>query len=67
MKFFRRDERGVVVSATAVTLLSIVLGGGAAGAAIFTVLNSQGPQDNSAVQNGPKDLKDPKDIIPYGG
>ena len=50
MKFFRRDERGVVVSAAAITLLSIALGGGAAAAAVFTVIQSQGPGDSSAVQ-----------------
>jgi hypothetical protein len=67
MKFFRRDERGVVVSAAAITLLSIALGGGAAAAAVFTVIQSQGPGDSSAVQNGHKDLVDPASVIPYGG
>ena len=67
MKFFRRNERGEMSSAVAVTLLSIVLGGGAATAAVLTVLNTQAPDDTAAVQNGQQDLVDPATVIPYGG
>jgi hypothetical protein len=68
MKFFRRDERGVVLaSAAVITLLSIVLGGGAAAAAVFTILSLQGPDDSAAVQTGHQDLVDPASVIPYGG
>ena len=67
MKFFRRNERGEVRSAVAVTLLSIVLGGGAATAAVLAVVNTQAPDDTAAVQNGLQDLVDPATVIPYGG
>lgn len=67
MKFFRRNERGEVRSAVAVTLLSIVLGGGAATAAVLAVVNTQAPDDTAAVQNGEQDLIDPATVIPYGG
>jgi hypothetical protein len=68
MKLFRRrDERGFVIPALAVTLLCVVLGGGAATAAIFAVLSLQGPNDSSAVTHGHQDLVDPGSVIPYGG
>lgn len=67
MKFFRRNERGEASSAIAVTLLSIVLGGGAATAAVLTVVNTQAPDDTAAVQNGEQDLVDPATVIAYGG
>jgi hypothetical protein len=67
MKFFRRDERGAVASAAVVTLLSAVVGGGAAAAAIVTVVNTQGPKDSSAIQNGEQNVLDPAEIINYGG
>lgn len=67
MKFFRRDERGAVTAAAAITLVSILLGGGAGAAAVITILDTQGPGDSNAVQNGHQDILNPKDIIPYGG
>ena len=67
MKFLRRGESGAISSAAAVTLLSFVLGGGAAGAAVFTIVATQGPQDSQAVKTGPKDVLDPASVIPYGG
>lgn len=67
MKFFRPNERGEISSAVVVTLLSLVLGGGAATAALVTVVNMQGPGDSAAVQTGQKDLVDPAQVIPYGG
>ncbi len=67
MKFFRRDERGAVTSAAVVTLLSAVIGAGAAAAAIVTVVNTNGPQDSTAIQTGEKNVLDPAQIIDYGG
>ncbi|HET8766172.1 hypothetical protein RKE38_19050 [Phycicoccus sp. M110.8] len=67
MKLLRRTERGEISSALAVTLLSIVIGGGAATAAVVTVVSTQGPQDSVAVQNGRQNPVDPSTLIPYGG
>jgi hypothetical protein len=67
MKFLRRDERGFVLPASAILLLSIVLGGGAGTAAVLTIISLQGPDDSHAVQHGKQDLVDPASVIPYGG
>lgn len=67
MNYFRRSERGAVSSALVVTVLSAVLGAGAATAAVVSVVSSQGPDDSAAVQQGQKDLVDPGTIINYGG
>ena len=67
MKLLRRTERGEISSALAVTLLSIVIGGGAATAAVVHVVSTQGPQDIVAVQNVRQNPVDPSTLIPYGG
>ncbi|WP_406831030.1 hypothetical protein ABEG17_18825 [Pedococcus sp. KACC 23699] len=67
MKFLRRDERGVVSSAAAITILSVVLGGGAATAAVFSVIGASGPKDGAAIVDGKKDIVPPQDLLNYGG
>lgn len=67
MKFLRRDERGAVTSAAAITILSVVLGGGAATAAVFGALSANGPKDGTAVVKGQQDIVPPEDILNYGG
>lgn len=54
------------VNSVAIALLSLVLGMGAAGAAVAAVL-SAAPDDASAVQTGPSEQVDPGTIINYGG
>ena len=67
MKFLRHDERGVVTSAAAITILSVVLGGGAATAAVFGVIGASGPKDSTAIVDGKKDIVPPGDLLKYGG
>ncbi len=63
----RRGECGKVGTGFVVTLLSLILGVGAATGAVLAVVNANGPQDSRAVQSGPKDVLPPADLIPYGG
>lgn len=51
----------------AIAVLSLVLGVGAAGAAVAAVVSSVAPDDTKAVQTGPADVVDPSAIIHYGG
>ena len=59
-------ERGAV-NGVAITVLSLVLGAGAAGAAVAAVVSAVAPDDTKAVQTGPADIVEPTAIIHYGG
>lgn len=59
----RRKRRGAIIA----TLLSALLGAGAATAAVVTVLELETPDDQGAVLRGPADTVDPGTVIPYGG
>jgi hypothetical protein len=50
-----------------IAVLSLVLGVGAAAAAVAAVISSVAPDDARAVQTGPADIVDPSAIIHYGG
>lgn len=63
----RRDDAGFVVPKLAIGLLSLLLGGGAAIAAVSAVISSYGSDDQAAIQTGPKDVLDPAAVITYGG
>jgi hypothetical protein len=63
----RRADSGIVTTTLAVTLLSLLLGVGAAVLAVKSVVNSYGANDQVAVQTGPKNVLDPHKIIIYGG
>lgn len=63
----RRSDAGFTMPTLAIALLSLVLGGGAAFAAVSSVVASYGSDDAAAVRTGPKDVLDPEQIITYGG
>jgi hypothetical protein len=63
----RRADDGFVLSALAIALLCLVLGGGAAVVAVDAVVSSYGSNDQAAVQTGPKNVIDPGTVISYGG
>lgn len=63
----RRSDAGSATSMLAIALLSLVLGGGAAVAALSSVVSSYGSDDQAAVKTGPKDILDPQRVITYGG
>lgn len=67
MSLRRRKDAGFVTPTLAVALLSMVLGGGAAVAAVSSVVNSYGADDQGAVQTGLKDIVPPDQIVSYGG
>ena len=50
-----------------VGVLSVLLGAGAAVAAVTAVVASSAPNDSNAVQTGPQRIVDPGQVIPYGG
>lgn len=58
-------DRGV--SGVAIAVLSLVLGAGAASAAVVAVVASAAPDDTKAVQTGPAKPLDPNAVIHYGG
>lgn len=59
-------ERGAV-NGVAIAVLSLILGAGAATAAVAAVVASVAPDDTEAVQTGPADIVEPGAIIHYGG
>jgi len=63
----RRSDAGFATPMLAIALLSLVLGGGAAFAAVSSVVSSYGSDDQAAVKTGPKDVVDPQRIFTYGG
>ncbi|HEX7536204.1 MAG TPA: hypothetical protein VF391_04285 [Dermatophilaceae bacterium] len=62
----RRSDQGFVASTLAIGVLSMLLGGGAAILAVEALVNSAGPNDQIAVQNGPSGPVDPAKILVYG-
>lgn len=62
----QRRDRGAVPQ-IAIALLSLVLGMGAAAAAVTAVLSSTAPDDSRAVQTGPTELLGPAAVLNYGG
>ena len=62
----RRSDQGFVASTLAIGVLSLVMGGGAAILAVEALVNSAGPNDQVAVQNGPNSPIDPTKILIYG-
>lgn len=62
-----RNERGAVGSSAAVAVVSVLLGAAAAFGAVTAVVNTNGPNDASAVQSGLQAPVDPDILIPYGG
>ena len=62
----RRSDQGFVASTLAIGVLSLVMGGGAAILAVEALVNSAGPNDQVAVQNGPSSPIDPTKILIYG-
>ena len=67
MSLPRPSDAGFAMPTLAIALLSLVLGGGAAFAAVSSVVSSYGSDDQAAVQTGPKDVLDPGKVITYGG
>ncbi|MEO7449315.1 MAG: hypothetical protein ABI336_13670 [Humibacillus sp.] len=55
------------VSGLVIGVVCVLLGSGAAVAAISAVLTATGPDDSGAVLNGPKQPVSPTEIIRYGG
>ena len=50
-----------------IALLSLLLGAGAAAAAVSSVSATMGPKDSTARQDGPKEPVDPSQLLTYGG
>ena len=62
-----KSDAGFGVATFLLAVGCVLVGGGAAAGAVAQVLKSYGPQDNHAVQTGPKDLVPPQDVLTYGG
>jgi hypothetical protein len=60
-------DAGLGLATLLIAVGSILAGGAAAAGAVVAVINSYGPADHKAVQNGPKDLVPPDQILSYGG
>ncbi|GAB3598746.1 hypothetical protein GCM10027446_29700 [Angustibacter peucedani] len=68
MTFTRlKSDSGIAVAAVVMGVGSLLAGGAAATAAIVAVVDNYGPQDSTAVQDGPKDVLQPDDVLSYGG
>lgn len=66
-RFRATSDRGEVATAAVLTIAGIVLGGVAAVGAAVAVVSEYGPGDGTAVQDGPKDVLPPDQILTYGG
>lgn len=55
------------MSAAVIAVLSILVGGGVAAAAVSAVVASAAPNDTQAVQTGPSATVAPSAVIKYGG
>lgn len=54
------------VSGWLIGVVSVLLGAGAAVAAVIAVLSMARPDDSRAVQTGPASVVAPTQVIPYG-
>ncbi len=61
-----KRDRGEVSTAV-VVLLSLLLGTGAAAAAVVGVVNSAAPNDSRAVETGPAEVLPAESLLDYGG
>jgi hypothetical protein len=62
-----KSDAGFGVASFLMVVGCVLVGGGAATGAAFSVINNYGPKDGHAVQTGPKDLVPPDQVLTYGG
>ena len=62
-----KSDAGLALTALVIGVGSLFVGTAAAVTAVVAVINSYGPGDSGAVQNGPKDVLPPDAILTYGG
>jgi hypothetical protein len=62
-----KSDAGVGVATFLIAVGCVLVGGGAAAGAVVSVINNYGPQDNHAVQTGPKTVVPPDEVLSYGG
>jgi hypothetical protein len=62
-----KSDAGVGAATFLLAVGCLIVGGGAAAGAVGVVISKYGPGDGGAVQNGPKDLVPPDQLLDYGG
>lgn len=62
-----KSDSGIALTAVIMAVGSLFVGTAAAVGAVVAVVDSYGPQDSGALQNGPKDVLQPGDVLSYGG
>lgn len=62
-----RSDAGLGLMALVIAAGSVLAGGAAATGAVIAVINTYGPNDQGAIQNGPQNVVPPEQVLSYGG
>lgn len=62
-----KSDTGQAVTALLIGVGSLFVGTAAAVGAVVAVVSHYGPQDQNALQNGPKNVLPPDQVLSYGG